>query len=231
MKRGSSDLYLDAIYHLEERGEVVTTSALAEELGISMASVSEMLRKLGGQGLLNYEPYRPVTLTEKGRQRAVQMTRRHRLWEVFLVEKLGMGWETVYREACDLEHATSEAVIEALAEFLGHPVTGPHGYPIPGPDGDLPVLPDSVPLETLEVGQRGRIVQVSERDPELLVYLAQMNLVPGQFVEVVVKAPFDGPLTVRTNGAAYAIGRKVAVCIKVTLAEQYADHSSDRDKK
>jgi len=148
-----------------------------------------------------------------------------------LVEKLGMGWETVYREACDLEHATSEAVVEALAEFLGHPVTGPHGYPVPGPDGDLPVLPESVPLEALEVGQQGRIVQVSERDPELLVYLARMNLVPGQFVEVVVKAPFDGPLTVRTNGAIYAIGRKVAVCIKVTLAEQYAGHSSDRDKK
>ncbi len=231
MKRGSSDLYLDAIYHLGEQGEAVVTSSLAKELGISMASVSEMVRKLGEQGLLNYEPYQPVTLTEKGHQRAVQLARRHRLWEVFLVEKLGMGWETVYREACDLEHTTSEAVIEALAEFLGHPVTGPHGYPIPGPDGDLPVLPESVPLETLEVGQRGRILQVSERDPKLLVYLAQMNLVPGQFVEVVVKAPFDGPLTVRTNGATYAIGRKVAVCIKVTLAEQNAGHSGDRDEE
>lgn len=220
MKRSSSDLYLDAIYHLEERGEVATTSNLAQEMGVSMASVSEMLRKLGEQGLLNYEPYQPVTLTEKGWQRAIQLARRHRLWEVFLVEKLGMGWEAVYREACDLEHATSEAVIEALAEFLGHPTTGPHGYPIPGPDGDVPVLPESVPLATLEAGQWGRIVQVSERDPELLVYLKQMNLVPGQAVEVVVKAPFDGPLTVRTDGASYAVGRKVAASIKVVLAEE-----------
>ena len=88
-----------------------------------------------------------------------------------------------------------------------------------------------MPLETLEVGQRGRILQVSERDSELLVYLAQMNLVPGQFVEVVGNAPFDGPLTVRTNGATYAIGRKVAVCIKVTLAEQNAGHSGDGDEE
>lgn len=220
MKRGSSDLYLDAIYHLDERGKAATTSNLAEELGVSMASVSEMLRKLGEQGLLNYEPYQPVTLTETGRQRAVQLARRHRLWEVFLVEKLGMGWEAVYREACNLEHATSEAVVEALAEFLGHPATGPRGYPVPDPNGDVPVLPESVSLETLEAGQRGRIVQVSERGPELLGYLKQMSLVPGQVVEVVVKAPFDGPLTIRTDGTSYAIGRKVAACIRVTLAEE-----------
>lgn len=220
MKRGSSDLYLDAIFHLKERGKAASTSNLAQELGISMASVSEMLRKLGEQALLNYEPHQPVTLTEKGQQRAMWMARRHRLWEVFLVEKLGMGWEAVYREACNLEHATSDIVVEALAEFLGHPATCPHGYLVPGPDGDVPVLPESVLLETLKAGQRGRILQVSERDPKVLAYLQQINLLPGQVVEVVVKSPFDGPLTVRTDGATYAIGRKMAACIKVALLEQ-----------
>lgn len=220
MKPETSDLYLSAVYHLQERRETVTTSSLAEELGVSMASVSEMLRKLGERGLVNYEPYQPVTLSEEGRLRAAKLVRRHRLWEVFLVEKLGMEWETVYREACNLEHATSEAVAEALAEFLGHPVTGTHGYPIPGPDGQVPALPAAVPLTTLEADQRGRILQVSERDPELLDYLKQMNLLPGQVVEVVAKAPFDGPLTVRTDGATHAIAHKVAACLKVTPMEE-----------
>ena len=220
MKPESSDLYLSVIYHQQERRETVTTSSLAEELGVSMASVSEMLRKLGERGLVNYEPYQPVTLTGEGRRRAAQLVRHHRLWEVLLVKKLGMGWETVYREACNLEHATSEAVSEALAEFLDHPVTGIHGYPIPHPNGDVPTLPESVPLTMLEVGQRGKILQVSERDPELLVYLKQMNLLPGQVVKVVVKAPFDGPLTVQTDGATHAIAHKVAGCLKVVLMEE-----------
>jgi DtxR family Mn-dependent transcriptional regulator len=219
MKTESSDVYLSGIYHLQERRERVTTSSLAEEVGVSMASVSEMARKLGEQGVVNYAPYQPLTLTEAGRRRAAKLVRRHRLWEVFLVEKLGMGWETVYRQACALEHATSEAVAEALAEFLGHPVTGTHGYPIPGPEGDVQVLPDSVPLTALEVGQRGRILQVSERDPELLVYLGQMGLVPGRVVEMVLKAPFDGPLTVRTEEATHAIAHDVAACLKVTSVE------------
>ncbi len=130
-----------------------------------------------------------------------------------------MGWETVYREACSLEHATSEAVAEALAEFLDHPAAGIHGYPIPSPDGDVLALPESVPLAALEAGQPGRILQVSERDPELLVYLKQIKLMPGQVVEVLVKAPFDGPLTVRTDGAPHAIAHKVAAC-KVVLADE-----------
>lgn len=220
MKPESSDLYLSGIYHQQERRETVTTSSLAEELGVSMASVSEMLRKLGERGLANYEPYQPVTLTEKGRHRAAELVRRHRLWEVFLVKKLGMGWETVYREACALEHATSEAVAEALDEFLDHPLTGIHGYPIPDADGGVPALPQNVPLTTLEAGQQGRILQVSERDPALLVYLRQLKLMPGQVVEVVVKAPFDGPLTVRTNGATHAIAYKMAACLKVVLEDE-----------
>jgi DtxR family Mn-dependent transcriptional regulator len=215
MKPESRDLYLSAIYHLQERRETVTTSSLAQELGVAMASVSEMLRKLGERGLVDYAPYRPVTLTEEGRLRAAKLVRRHRLWEVFLVEKLDMSWENVYREACHLEHATSDEVADALEEFLGHPTVEVHGYAIPTSDGESPALPESVPLTTLEAGQSGRILQVSERTPELLAYLKEMNLIPGQVVEVVVKAPFDGPLTVRTDGEPHAIGRKVADCIRV----------------
>jgi len=220
MKPESSDLYLSVIYHQQERSEAVTTSSLADELGVSMASVSEMLRKLGERGLVNYEPYQPVALTEEGRLRAATLVRRHRLWEVFLVEKLGMGWETVYSEACRLEHATSDAVAGALAEFLGHPLTGTHGYPIPDPDGQVPHLPPSVPLAALEAKQRGKILQVSERDPEWLAYLKQLKLLPGQVVQVVLKAPFEGPLTIRTEKATHAIAYQVAAAIKVTLIEE-----------
>jgi len=220
MRTDRSDLYLGAIYHLQERGIAVTTSRLAEELDVSMASVSEMLRKLGEGGWVNYEPYQPVTLAEAGRRRAAKLVRRHRLWEVFMVEKLGMGWERVYREACALEHATSEVVMEALAEFLGHPVTGAHGYPIPDANGNVPDLP-SVPLTALEAGQRGQVLQVSARDPELLLYLKQINLVPGGVVEVLTKAPFDGPLTVRAGeGGTHAIARQVAACVNVNLLKE-----------
>jgi len=220
MKPESSDLYLSVIYHQQERSEAVTTSSLADELGVSMASVSEMLRKLGERGLVNYEPYQPVILTREGRLRAATLVRRHRLWEVFLVEKLGMGWETVYSEACRLEHATSDAVADALAEFLGHPLTGTHGYPIPDSDGQLPHLPPSVPLTALEAKQRGKILQVSERDPEWLAYLKQLKLLPGEVVQVVLKAPFEGPLTIRTREATHAIAYQVAAAIKVTLIEE-----------
>jgi DtxR family Mn-dependent transcriptional regulator len=175
-----------------------------------------MLRKLGEEGWVNYEPYQPVTLAEAGRRRAAKLVRRHRLWEVFLVERLGIGWEHVYREACALEHATSERVMEALAEFLGHPATGAHGYPIPDANGDVPAFPTGLPLTALKVGQRGRVLQVSARDPELLVYLEQINLVPGQTVEIVTRAPFDGPLTVRAGqGGTHAIAHQVAACINV----------------
>ena len=221
MRTDRSDLYLGAIYHLQERGIAVTTSRLAEELDVSMASVSEMLRKLGKGGWVNYEPYQPVTLAEAGRRRAAKLVRRHRLWEVFMVEKLGMGWERVYREACALEHATSEVVMEALAEFLGHPVTGAHGYPIPDANGNVPVLSKGLPLIALKVGQRGQVLQVSARDPELLLYLKQINLVPGRVVEVLTKAPFDGPLTVRAGGAeTHAIARQVAACVNVNLLKE-----------
>ena len=141
MKPESSDLYLSAIYHLRERRQAVTTSGLAEELGVSMASVSEMLRKLGERGLVHYEPYQPVALTEQGRQRAAQLVRRHRLWEVFMVEKLGMGWETVYREACVLEHATSDAV--AIASRSTNSTFGLRRIPSIACGGIVPAKPCS----------------------------------------------------------------------------------------
>jgi DtxR family Mn-dependent transcriptional regulator len=142
------------------------------------------------------------------------------LWEVFLVEKLGMDWESVYSEACALEHATSEAVAAALERFLAFPKVGTHGYPIPGPDGELPALPTAIPLTALEVGQRARIVQVAERDPQLLAYLKEMGLVPGREIEVIMKAPFEGPITVKTDGAkpdgaSHAIAYGVAACLRV----------------
>jgi DtxR family Mn-dependent transcriptional regulator len=219
VKPESSDLYLSAIYHLQERQQSVTTSALAEELGVSMASVSEMLRKLGQRGLVHYEPRQPVTLADDGQGLAAQLVRRHRLWEVFLVERLGMDWESVYSEACALEHATSEAVADALERYLDQPQVGMHGYPIPGPNGELPAVPTGVPLTTMEVGQRAKIVQVAERDPQLLAYLKRMALVPGQVVEVIVKAPFEGPITVKADGQSHAIAYAVADCLKAVALD------------
>ncbi len=213
----SMEQYLDVIYHLEDRGSPVTTSALAESLGISRGSVSEMLRKLTERSLIHHEPYGNIYLTDEGRQRAQLLSRRQRLWEVFLLEHLGLSWDQVFTEACRLEHATSELVTEKLAEFLGHPEHCPHGYPIPLADGEPTERPALPSLADLAPGQQRRIACITERRPEVLRYLTDLGLVPGATVEVEDKAPFGGPLTVHLGGASKAIALEIALTIMIEL--------------
>jgi DtxR family Mn-dependent transcriptional regulator len=209
--------YLDVIYHLEDRGLPVTTSALAENLGISRGSVSEMLRKLAERGLVHHEPYGSVHLTGEGRQRAQLLSRRQRLWEVFLLEHLGLGWDQVFAEACRLEHATSELVTEKLAEFLGHPAHCPHGYPIPLADGESATRPALPSLADLAPGQKGQVACITGRSPEVLRYLTDLGLVPGAVVEVEEKAPFGGPITLRVGETSKAIALEIASTIMIEL--------------
>ncbi len=213
----SMEQYLDVIYHLEDSGSPVTTSALADSLGISRGSVSEMLRKLAERGLIHHEPYGSIYLTDEGRQRAQFLSRRQRLWEVFLFEHLGLGWHQVFTEACRLEHATSELVTEKLAEFLEHPAHCPHGYPIPLTDGEPPVRPALPSLADLKPGQKGQIAYITERRSEVLRYLTDLGLVPGAIVEVEDKAPFGGPLTLRLGETAKAVALDIALTIMIEL--------------
>lgn len=214
----SAEEYLEAIYRLEGQAEggVVPLSTLAEHLAISAVSVNQMVRRLEESGLLTYTPYRGVALSEDGRARAAGLVRRHRLWERFLADILGLPWEQVHEEACRLEHATSPLVEAHLARFLEEPKTCPHGYPVPDEGG---VVPPQARLSLMDVepGKSGRILSVPERDPALLRYLAQMGLEPGAVVQVEARAPFGGILTVAVAGARHALGKDVAEQIRVQL--------------
>ena len=145
MSERTVEEYLETIGALEERESPVSTTAIANGIGVSLASVSEMIRRLAEKGLVEHTPYGGARLTDTGRRRFMRLTRRHRLWEVFLNRHLGLGWEDVYEPACSLEHATSDLVEEKLAEFLGHPETCPHGSRIPGGDLERPARAGRVP--------------------------------------------------------------------------------------
>jgi DtxR family Mn-dependent transcriptional regulator len=207
--------YLESIGALEDWESPVSTSSIAQSMGLSLASVSEMLRRLSEKGLIEYTPYGGAKLTEEGRQRFLRLTRRHRLWEVFLNRHLGIDWGDVYHHACSLEHATTDLVVEKLDEFLGNPEACPHGSPIPRSNLKWPGRPGK-PLATLEVGQSARLVSVvSESDSELLHHLTSLDLMPGVTVKIIEKSSYDGTLTIEVNNSSRAIGKEAASLIMV----------------
>ena len=207
--------YLESIGALEEQENPVSTSAIAQSMGLSLASVSEMLRRLSEKELVEYAPYGGTSLTVEGRRRFLRLTRRHRLWEAFLSRYLGIGWEDVYQHACSLEHATSDLVVDRLAAFLGEPEVCPHGNPIPKSDLNWPKV-SGIPLANLEVGQVAKIVRVmSESDTEFLSYLGDLGLIPGAEFKLLEKAPFDGTLTIEVNNSLKAIGPRAVSLITV----------------
>jgi DtxR family Mn-dependent transcriptional regulator len=214
MTSESVEGYLKTIYKLEQDVSPVTTSALAEELGISSASVSEMAGKLAEQGLVTREPYKGMALTVRGKRQALILIRRHRLWERFLTDVLGLSWDQVHDEACRLEHVTSPLVEERLAQLLSEPETCPHGHPMPTAEGKIAVEA-GCPLAELTAGQRARILRVPEGDDVLLRYLATLGLKPQAAVQVEAVSPFRGPLTVRVGQARHVLGRELASKIVV----------------
>ncbi len=207
--------YLESIGALEERESPVSTSSIAQSMGVSLASVSEMLHRLSEKGLVEHTPYGGASLTAEGRQRFLQLTRRHRLWEVFLHRHLGIGWEDIYRHACALEHATDDLVADRLADFLENPRVCPHGSPIPDKDLDYAAT-SSLTLASLEAGQSARVANVIvEHNADFLRYLTSLGLTPGATIRVVEKADYDGTLTVEVDDTSKAIGREAASLIMV----------------
>ena len=216
MSQQTVEEYMETINTLQEmQGSPVKTSSLARFLGVSAASVSEMLHRLSEKGMVDYTPYGGVSLTKNGRKRVMKLTRRHRLWEVFLNRHLGIGWEEVYEEACELEHSTSDRMAEKLAQFLGNPQTCPHGNPIPGNDGKYKGV-SGVPLTELQLNTKAAIVRVTnESNKELFLCLNELGLTPGTKIEVTQKSSFDGTLTVKVSDAIKALGTEVASYIVV----------------
>ncbi|HEY2824038.1 MAG TPA: metal-dependent transcriptional regulator, partial [Gemmatimonadales bacterium] len=180
---GQAEDYLKAIYELERDGRAAGTKALAVRLGIAAPSVTGMLRRLARQGLVNTERYHGSRLTPHGRRIALQLLRRHRIIETYLVTRLGYAWEHVHREAERLEHAASADLVERMAGVLGHPTSDPHGAPIPTSEGHVDER-RLASLAELPVGAKARVVRMSDRDPSLLRYLASRGIRPGTTVRV-----------------------------------------------
>ena len=209
--------YAKAIFSLESRStEPVSTNALAERLGITPGSVSAMLKRLCELGVIAHEPYRGVRLTADGRRIALEVIRHHRLIESFLAEALGMPWDRVHAEAEVLEHVLSEDLEELIAAKLGNPTVDPHGDPIPSADLELQE-PSTQRMETLEPGDAGLFVRVSDSDPEMLRYLAERGISPGERFAVRDRQPFGGPLFVVFGEREHAIGGKLAGAMRVEV--------------
>jgi DtxR family transcriptional regulator, Mn-dependent transcriptional regulator len=209
--------YAKAIFSLESRDDQpVSTNALAERLGITPGSVSAMLKRLDELGLITHLPYRGVRLTPDGRRIALEVIRHHRLLESYLAEALGMPWDRVHDEAEVLEHVLSEDLEALIAAKLGHPTHDPHGDPIPSVELELDERATER-METLQPGDEGRFVRVSDSDPEMLRYLADRGISPGDRFTVRDRQPFGGPLFVAFGEREHAIGGQLAGAMRVEV--------------
>jgi DtxR family Mn-dependent transcriptional regulator len=208
--------YLEAIWHLEERNKVARTGDISQRLKVTMGTASNMIDHLEHEGLLEHEHYRGVRLTEKGREAATTVVRRHRLGERLLTDILHLDWSRAHDAACKLEHSLTKEVTDSLDATLGNPKTCPHGNPIPSEDGLIVEYEEeAVALSELQPGDEASVSRVTEEGTEMLQYLATLGMMPGTHVLVEAKAPFSGPLMIKVGGASYALSRDVAALIWV----------------
>jgi DtxR family transcriptional regulator, Mn-dependent transcriptional regulator len=211
---GPVEDYLKVIFELEATDGSAGTNEIASALGIAPASVSGMIRRLAEQGWIAHERYRGVRLTRAGKRAALRTIRRHRVIEAYLTTALGYPWDRVHDEAERLEHAASDELIDRMASAIGEPSTDPHGAPIPTREGTI-AEERLASLATVPVGKRVRIQRVGDRDAEQLRYLAEIGITPGRQVEVIARAPFDGPIDLRIGRVVRSIGPALARQIAV----------------
>ena len=210
--------YVKAIYELEVAQKRPGTKALADLLGVQMASVTAMVKKLAAEGFLKHMPYRGFTLRPKGRDLALRMLRRHRLIELFLVQTLGLGWDEVHADAEQMEHAVSDALIEHIDEYLGHPRFDPHGAAIPGVDGKV-VARKSVSIAQLKAGDDGTVIEVDDKDPDFLRFVSSLGIRIGSTVEVIGNEPYGGPVRLRLGKRNIVMGTEAAARVRIARYE------------
>ena len=209
--------YLKAIYKLQGESRAATND-IAEVMGVSSASVTNMLKRLTKIELVDHASYKGVRLTEAGTKVALEIIRHHRLLETYLKEIMGFSWSEMHAEAERLEHHISEEFEERIDEMLGYPTHDPHGHPIPTKDGQIADSATQT-LAEVEPGERVVVHHVSDADSDLLEYLEDAGLLPKSRVRVVGKEPFNGPITVAMDGAERVIGREVASHVFVAQDE------------
>jgi DtxR family Mn-dependent transcriptional regulator len=207
--------YLAEIYRLQEDSPTVSTTSLADRLGVSAPAVPRMLKRLKSAGYVKHVPYQGVELAELGRQEALRELRRHRVLEVFLVDIMGFRWDEVHEHADALGRGLNDTVSERMAEMTGYPTRCPHGEPIPDQQGRLPQI-DDICLINLAVGHKGAISRVRTHEPERLQYFASLGLIPRVEFEIVGRAPFNGPIRLRVDRDEIVLGVELVKALWVT---------------
>ena len=206
--------YLETIYKLQEKCGVARTTDLVDVLKVVPGTITNNVERLEKEGYITHEPYKGVKLTEKGLKIAIQVVRRHRLSERLLTDILHMKWDKVHEAACKLEHGITDEIIKPLEKALKHPKTCPHGNPIPTKCGGI-IEEKSQPLTELNENEQGILVKITEEKSDLLRYLNTLGLAPGATIEIVEKAPFDGPITLKVDGTSHALSPEMASIIQV----------------
>ena len=206
----SEENYLKTVYQLQviSKNEV-STNAIAEKLETKASSVTDMIKKLADKKMLIYKKYQGVLLTDLGKQTAANVIRKHRLWEVFLVEKLNFSWDEVHDVAEQLEHIKSKKLIDELDSFLGSPKQDPHGDPIPDKKGNLPQIEKSL-LSTFNKNESGICVGVKDSSSDFLQFLDKKEIALGKRITVIEKEPFDDSLLIKINNEEISISNKIA---------------------
>ena len=206
----SEENYIKAIYHLAtDSKKGISTNAIAKKLETKASSVTDMIKKLSDKKVVVYKKYQGVTLTDFGKKTAANIVRKHRLWEVFLVEKLNFSWDEVHEVAEQLEHIKSPKLINELDAFLGYPKRDPHGDPIPDGEGNLQVIEKSL-LSTLIKGESGVCVGVDDSSSEFLQFLDKQGIALGKQLKIVSIEPFDGSLQIEIDNQLLSISSKIA---------------------
>ncbi len=213
----SEENYLKTIYHLTSTSmQEVSTNAIAEKTETKASSVTDMLKKLAEKDLVFYKKYKGVSLTEKGILSAKMIVRKHRLWEVFLVEKLDFTWDEVHDVAEQLEHIKSEKLINKLDDFLGNPTEDPHGDPIPDAEGKI-IKVEKLLLSELSENQTGICVGVKDTSSEFLKYLDKNQIALGSKIKVLIKEEFDLSLKIKMETSEMLVSHKIATNLFVKL--------------
>jgi len=213
----SEENYLKAIYHLGKQGsEAVSTNAIAEQMETKASSVTDMIKKLADKNLADYVKYQGVSLTKLGQLTAATVVRKHRLWEVFLVEKLNFSWDEVHDVAEQLEHVKSEKLINELDAFLEFPTHDPHGDPIPDKNGSI-IKNTSISILEVQTGLEGTLTHVKDSSEAFLRYLNKNDLALGDKIKVIDVEPFDSSVKIETKTKQMTISRHVAENLYLNL--------------
>lgn len=205
----SEENYLKAVYHLQAADGTATTNEVADRLQTKAASVTDMMKKLSAKGLVDYTPYRGFSLSAQGKKTALFVIRRHRLWEFFLSQKLGFNWEEVHPLAEELEHVSSQKLIDRLDEYLGFPAHDPHGDPIPDNKGKLRAR-EGFPLADLPANQPVTVCRVANQSAAMLDLLSHLAIGIGTQLTVKKRFPFDGSVEVKLKAKTVTVSGPLA---------------------